>query len=218
MIRNEPKLATSAPAVCQRPIQLCPVGTCQPCDTLRETSAMESLCPLRAVVGIIEEDGVLWEKLECGHTIAPAGETPNMRRCRHCRTEYLRNDRGMRDPEMAVRHHEEEEHAYTRYLRGLGRGMSALLLAACLLGSAVSAGAAETATPAAPKKPRAKPAISISVKVYPGKGLAAGEVKISTADSDSCVAWVGADEDALLVKALQACRAEIAKAGKGGAK
>lgn len=90
------------------------------------------------------------------------------------------------------------------------RGIPAVLLSLTLTSSAF-AGA-----PAAPKKPRAKPAISISVKVYPNKGLKAGEIKISTADADSCVAWVGTDSDALLVKALRACRGEIAK--KGGPK
>lgn len=153
MIHGEPSLPLSVPAVCRRPLELCPVGACQPCDTLRrhDNSDVQSFNLERNV------DAPIWGNWSW-----------------------------------------------------FARGIPAVLLSLALTSSAF-AGATDTTAPAAPKKPRAKPAVSISVKVYPNKGLKLGEVKISAADADSCVAWVGADNDALLVRALQECRAEIAK-------
>lgn len=134
--------------------------------------------------------------------------------CAACGESYPCTDSRRRDISPTLRAQHVAESDLERQLRTpviraswFRQGIPALLLSLAL-----SAPACGAEAPEAPAKPRTKPTVAIAVKVYTDGRVPAGQVKISTADADSCVAWIGEDDDALMVKALRECRAEVAKA------
>lgn len=89
-----------------------------------------------------------------------------------------------------------------------------------LLSSLFYSGVVQAAEPAAQKAPRVKPVSAITIKVMPPEKLGKAEWKITTADADSCTAWVSStakDVTATELVAFKACRAAINKAVDGAA-
>ncbi len=107
-----------------------------------------------------------------------------------------------------LKEYRENEPQHPHRIKRVRVPLAALL---ALLLSTLPALAADTAPE---KKPRPRPSVQISVKVYPekfqpGGPLAGKRLHLSTVTKTTCSAWIQADEDPLWTAGLQACRAAL---------